>query len=91
MNMHCDSYLYKQMFNVSIVDISQDDIIQNTNEVNQGLSLALYSYGFPEKWLFLCRSHSGEKPYKCQDCGKAFKRSSLLQVRCLDCIYQNFV
>ncbi|TNN81108.1 Zinc finger protein 628 [Liparis tanakae] len=30
---------------------------------------------------FLCRSHSGEKPYKCLECGKAFKRSSLLQVR----------
>lgn len=77
------------MFSVSIVDLSQE-VIQNTN---QGLPLALYSYSlycFPEKWLFLCRSHSGEKPYKCQDCGKAFKRSSLLQVRCLDCIYKNF-
>lgn len=52
MNMHCDSYLYKQMFSVSIVDISQDDVIQNTNEVNQGLSLALYSYSFPESGFF---------------------------------------
>lgn len=33
------------------------------------------------KWLLsFSRSHSGEKPYKCKDCGKAFKRSSLLQV-----------
>lgn len=39
--------------------------------------------------FFFFRSHSGEKPYKCQDCGKAFKRSSLLQVMTETLLYLN--